>query len=1103
MKSLFDKEERYWSGKFDADDSLSFLPYSQSSKLSAGREAAAEPGLVHRSLPGELSERIIRLAGGSDLALYMIVLAGVKSLLFKYTGQDHVLVGMPSYSADPDGTPPPHDILVIKTSVNRQTTLKTLLGGIKASIGEALEHQHLPFRKMVGPLHLDYTGDGLPVINTVASFAPIHPGPPGHRVAADTVFHFDRLHDDSIELEISFDGLRYERAFVEQAADHLVRLLSELLVQPDLELGQADMLSLDERETLLKRFNDTEAGYDREQTIHGLFEEQAELYPDNVAAVMNERQLTYRELNERANRLARKLRENGATADQLVAILAERSLDMVIGILAILKAGGAYVPVDPEYPEERIRFMIEDSGAPLLLIQQHLHEKTDFAGTRLELDDFVWGEKGTDADDALDASNLEPISGPDSLAYVIYTSGTTGRPKGTLIEHKNVVRLLFNDKNLFDFGPSDTWTLFHSFCFDFSVWEMYGALLYGGKLVIVPPLTAKNPADFLALLGREQVTILNQTPTYFYQLQREALADHPHILRVRSVIFGGEALSPLLLKGFKTKYQETKLVNMYGITETTVHVTYKEITWIEIEAAKSNIGRPIPTLKVYILDENRRPVPIGAAGEMYVAGEGLARGYLNRPDLTAEKFVDSPFAAGEKLYRSGDLAAWLPDGSIEYLGRIDHQVKIRGYRIELDEIETQLLKIGGVQEAIVLARDDANGQKQLVAYFVADRTLTVSELRSSLAQGMPGYMIPSFFVQLERMPLTPNGKTDRKALPAPEEAAAGGAEYVAPRTLLEMKLARVWQDTLGVPQVGVKDNFFELGGNSLSLMRLVQAVYDETGIEIPLNRQFHHVTVEAMALGEGDLGLGKGGDSFMRLNKAGDLNVFCFPPGSGFGIGYRELASRLDGRFVLYGIDFIDDEANYEAMLNRYVDEIVRIQPEGPYVLLGYCFGGNLTFEVAKTMEKRGYSVTDVLMVDSWIKDTLTPSDTSAKELEETLADFDEEEKELMSNPLVRERVHRKVQATLAYEAQLINSGTIPARIYELIAKDSEAFRLEHQLPSWRGATTQAYADYRLEGAHEELLELARVDETAAIIRDILEQVKRQIEAEAGVLHGS
>nr|WP_237179257.1 non-ribosomal peptide synthetase [Paenibacillus sp. MMS18-CY102] len=602
-------------------------------------------------------------------------------------------------------------------------------------------------------------------------------------------------------------------------------------------LSEIDLLDAEERRLLSVGFNDTDAEYPREKTIHQLFEEQAAALPDQIAIACEGSRVTYAELNSRANKLARTLREQGVQADQLVGLIADRSIHTIVGMLAILKAGGAYVPIDPTYPQERIAYMLDDSGIKLLLTQRTEADLSAFSGRITALDE--------EASYAADGSNLASVSGPGHLAYVIYTSGSTGRPKGVLIEHRNVVRLLFNSRNLFDFGPSDTWTLFHSFCFDFSVWEMYGALLYGGKLVIVPALTARSPQQFRQLLQDEQVTILNQTPTSFYQvIQEDELAEGR--LGLRQVIFGGEALSPYALRNWRAKYPGTQLINMYGITETTVHVTYKEITEVEIAQAKSNIGTAIPTLRAYVLDGNSRLQPIGVPGELHISGDGLARGYLNRPELTAEKFIEHPFAPGERMYRSGDLARWLPDGNLEYLGRIDHQVKIRGYRIELGEIEAQLLKVGA-REAIVIAREDEDGQKELCAYFVADQPYTAGELRELLARELPSYMIPAYFVQLDRMPLTSNGKIDRRSLPEPQASVSAGAAYREPQSEVEKQLAAIWQDVLKLPRVGLDDSFFAIGGDSIKVIRIISKIQSQLGLAVAVADFYRDPTIAGLA----------------------------------------------------------------------------------------------------------------------------------------------------------------------------------------------------------------------------------------------------------------
>ncbi|MGO4295015.1 amino acid adenylation domain-containing protein, partial [Chitinophaga sp. RAB17] len=540
--------------------------------------------------------------------------------------------------------------------------------------------------------------------------------------------------------------------------------------------------------------------------------------------------LTYKALNERANQLGDYLRQQyHIQAGDLAGIQLGRSEQMVIAILGILKSGGAYVPVDPEYPADRIDYMIADSQCKVVIDEEELLTFSKNA-------------------DGYTKQNLAIVSRPDDPAYVIYTSGTTGRPKGTLITHSNVVRLFKNDQPLFDFNASDVWTLFHSYCFDFSVWEMYGALLFGGKLIVVPSLTARDPQAFITLLNREGVTVLNQTPSSFYNILKQAPVTTDISLRLRYVIFGGEALSPGKLKGWKARYPDTKLINMYGITETTVHVTYKEITEEEISKNISNIGIPIPTLSCYVLDEHRQLLPPGVPGELYVGGAGVAKGYLNRDDLNKERFIENPFKAGERLYRSGDAVKISADWELEYLGRIDAQVKIRGYRIEMGEIESILQEHPAVTAAVVIAISVSDGEKELVAYITGREALNTSDMRAWLGQRLPDYMVPGYFVQLDDLPLTANGKVDRKRLPDPEGLGMEtGIAYIAPRNEIEETLVLIWQEILGRERIGIKDNFFEIGGHSLKATRLIMQVKKIFSVTIDLKSVFLEPTIEMLA----------------------------------------------------------------------------------------------------------------------------------------------------------------------------------------------------------------------------------------------------------------
>ncbi len=612
-----------------------------------------------------------------------------------------------------------------------------------------------------------------------------------------------------------------------------------------------DVLPAAERALLLEGWNQT-TDFPVHACIHELFEAQVARTPDAVALVLDGRELTYAELNARANRLAHHLRRLGVVPDSHVGIAAERSLEMVTGLLAILKAGGAYVPLDPAYPAERLAYMLEDSAPAVLLLQGRGAALAAGAIPVLDLDTgaAAWAAE-SDANPDRAATGLEP----HHLAYIIYTSGSTGAPKGVMVEHANVVRLMSATQPWYRFDSTDVWTLFHSYAFDFSVWELWGALAYGGRLVVVPHAIARSPRDFHRLLCDQGVTVLNQTPSAFRQLVA-AQADEPGVHRLRHVIFGGEALEvPTLRPWFeRERNAATQLVNMYGITETTVHVTYRPIAPAEaLRFGASPIGRRIPDLRLVILDEQMRPAPIGVEGELYVGGAGVARGYLNRPDLNALRFIADPFVADGKarLYRTGDTGRFLGDGSIEYLGRNDDQVKIRGFRIELGEIESRLAEHPAVGNAAVVAREDEPGSKRLVAYVTPSspsQAFDLEALRRHLGGLLPEHMVPAVFVPLERLPLTDNGKLDRKALPRPaQDRPELTTPYTEPIGDAEARLCAVFAKVLGIARAGRADNFFELGGDSLQVLEVIATLEGGGARGLSAAAFFRQPTPEALA----------------------------------------------------------------------------------------------------------------------------------------------------------------------------------------------------------------------------------------------------------------
>lgn len=844
-------QEEYWINVFK--DEIPVLNIPTDYPRPPGQ--SFEGDRIEFEINPELTGKLKRIAADTGTTLYMVLLSAYNVLLSKYSGQEDIVVGTPIAGRPHSDL---HNIigmfvntLAMRNNPANDKMFSEFLMEVKENSLKAYENQDYQFEELIERLPIKRDLSRNPLFDTMfvlQNTSIIWSNVEGLKFTQynkeSQVAKFDLTLNaieahDNINFTMEYCTRLFKKETIEKIIGHFTNILKSITNDIEVKLSEIKMLTKEEEYKLLYEINDTNAKYTMDKVIHELFEEQVERTPDNIAVVFDGMQLTYEELNKRANSLAQTLREKGVKPDSIVAMIMECSLEMIVGIIAILKAGGAYLPIDPEYPEDRIKYTLEDSKPNIVLTQLKYIGNIKVNAEILNLEDErAYAKK---------EMNLKNVNIQRDLAYIIYTSGTTGKPKGVMIEHKNVVRLLFNEKMQFDFNNNDIWTMFHSYCFDFSVWEMYGALLYGGKLILISKDKARVAEEYLKILKEEQVTVLNQIPTPFYNLMNEELNYNTKELQLRYIIFGGEALKPEMLKGWIKKYPETKLINMYGITETTVHVTYKNIAEEDINAKISNIGKPLPTILTYIMDKNLKLQPIGVPGEICIGGSGVARGYLNKPELTKEKFVYNPYKRKERIYRSGDLARILENGEIEYLGRIDNQVKIRGFRIEIGEIESQLLRIQSIRESIIIEKEDNNGCKYLCAYIVADRQLTVEELRKNLSKNLPEYMIPSNFIQLERMPLTTTGKIDRTALPKPNKIVATGKEYEPPKNTIEKRLVEIWEEIIGIDKISINDNFFEIGGHSLKAATLISKVKKKFNVKMPLREVFNTPTIKQLA----------------------------------------------------------------------------------------------------------------------------------------------------------------------------------------------------------------------------------------------------------------
>jgi amino acid adenylation domain-containing protein len=963
-------------------------------------------GSAALEIPPRLLEALKALSRDEAATLFMTLLAAFQVLLHRYTGQDDISVGSPIAGRTRIETEALIGFfvnsLVLRADLSGQPSFRQLLSRVREMALGAYAYQDLPFEKLVEELRPERDTSRTPLFqvlfvlqNTPKEVLQL----PGLTITPLKIGFATAKWDLQLTLSETASGLKasmlynadlFEAATIARMLGHYHNLLEAVVADPQRQINSLPLLPAAESQQLLHDWNATQTDYPQDQCIAQLVEAQVLRTHEAVAAIYDREELTYQELNRRANQLAHYLRAKGVGPEDRVGLCVERSLDMVVAMLAILKADGAYVPLDPSFPKERLAVMLGDAQPVMLLTQKGLVERLP-ANTPpilcLDAESNLWT--------TLPQENPVPRATPANLAYVLYTSGSTGTPKGVAMSHRSLVNLL--TWQLQDWAvPGAARTLqFASMCFDVSFQEIFSTWCSGGTLVIVPEEIRRDPAGLAALMQQQAIRRAYLPPVVLQHLA-EALENRPHLaLMLREIITAGEQLQITPpVASFLGSLPGCYLQNHYGPTE--AHV----VTACTLEGAPQDwpvlppIGRPIFNAQIYVLDSSGQPVPAGVPGELHIGGVCLARGYLNRPDLTAEKFVPDPFnkELGARLYRTGDLARWRADGQLEYLGRIDHQVKIRGFRIELGEVETVIGQHPAVREAVVLAREDRPGNKRLVAYIVANspQPPLVSELRGSIRQKLPEYMVPLDYVFLKQLPLSPNGKVDRRALPAGQPSHTSVNGVLAPRNGFEQQLVTIWEKVLGLKSVGIRDNFFEVGGHSLLAVRLFAEIEKTFGQKLPLVALFQSPTIEQLAQLLRDHTRRNQWPTVIPVQPHGTKRpIFFIANPDVNALGYAFVSRRLGPDqpvYVLilqtenhkrYDMEYVgrwkgpNTPREHELLAATYLTEMRTIQPRGPYLLGGMCEGAHIGFAMARLLQDQGEKVALLAMIDAPARDNL------------------------------------------------------------------------------------------------------------------------------------